>query len=105
MLLFTSTKRMQGRLTASRIASVSAASFLPRLGSAFTSLGGTSRTWWPSAINSRPKMVRSRARLDTDYSPSERGEERPQIDRSRRKAGVVSMATSLATTRSRSDIQ
>lgn len=40
-----------------------------------------------------PQMVRSRARLDTDHSPSEPGQERPQIDRLRRKASVVSMAT------------
>lgn len=52
-LLFSGTKRMLGRVTASQIASASVASFLPRLRQALTPLGRTSRTSWPSAINSR----------------------------------------------------
>jgi hypothetical protein len=64
---------MLGRVTTSQIASVSAASFLPRLRQALTSLGGTSRTWWSSAINSRAKWYAGRARLDTDQARSEPG--------------------------------
>lgn len=56
-LLFTGTKRMLGRVTGSQIAAASVASFLPRLRQALTSLGGTSRTWWPSAINSRASIL------------------------------------------------
>lgn len=51
------TKRMLGRVTASQIASASFASFLSRLRQALTPLGGTSRTWWPSAINSRASIL------------------------------------------------
>lgn len=71
-LLFIGTKRMLGRVTASQIASASVASFLPRLRQALTPLGGTSRTWWPSAINSRSQLC-GVARLDTDQARSEAG--------------------------------
>lgn len=52
-LVLIGTKRMLGRVNALQITSASVASFLPRLRQTLTSLGGTSRTWWPSAINSR----------------------------------------------------
>lgn len=56
-LLFTRTKQMLGRVTGSQIASASFASFLSRLRQALTPLGGTSRTWWPSAINWRASIL------------------------------------------------
>lgn len=59
-LLFIGTKRMLGRVTASQIASASFASFLPRLRQALTPLGGTNRTWWPSAIYRAPNGTQSR---------------------------------------------
>jgi hypothetical protein len=51
--LFTATKRIVGRVTASQIASVSAASFFPRLTQGFKYRAGISFTSWPSAISSR----------------------------------------------------
>lgn len=71
-LLFIGTKRMLGRITASQIASASFASFLPCLRQALTPLGGTSRTWWPSAINSCTQLC-GVVRLDTDQARSESG--------------------------------
>lgn len=71
-LLFIGAKRMLGRLTAWQIAFASFASFLPRLRQALTPLGATSRTSWPSAINSRTQLC-GVARLDTDQARSEAG--------------------------------
>ena len=52
--LFTSTKRMLGRVTASQMASASAASFFCRFRYGFTYEGGISFTSWPSSVSRRP---------------------------------------------------
>lgn len=62
-LLFTRTKRMLGRVTASQSASTSFVSFLPRLRQALTPLGGISRTSWPNASIGAPNCAQSRASI------------------------------------------
>jgi hypothetical protein len=56
--VFTGTKRIDGRLTASQIASAPAVSFLLRLTQAFTYCGGIRRTSCPSALSSRAQSLR-----------------------------------------------
>jgi len=51
----TGTTRIVGRVTASQIASASAASVLPRLTKGFTYCGGISLTSWPRAEISRAR--------------------------------------------------
>ena len=48
------------------MAAASLRSFLPRLTNGLTYCGGISRTWWPSAVSTRPPVVRTPARFEHD---------------------------------------